>query len=428
MLTTAAGSSTCGPKSRSLFRAGAGSARWRRWPSSRRQCTCSLHGTPANCGPTLRQTGIGIVALLDRLTTQGVEVHPAIGASPDGDHYEESYATTGLERTAAIDLGREFEQAAVFQLTTREQIVVGCEGDWELSRRLVRRAHVSVMSASSRCHGRIAPTLDGRTCESSRTPSRARRTQHRVRSRRFGGTLLTSLASSGRRASSISRREVTSRNRDRRRAPSRYAVAEGSYRPGRWQPPRAGIEEASARCKGAIRVVRGLDIVLAPELPSMARGHVVAVKISPARSRPGSLPTCSGDSIEALCVLMHRVRRSARPRAAVTGRLHVLISPEAGDQPIGRARVSDDSPGHCVFRALGAELPCAAGGRSAVDRSAKNADDSFRLTRGRLTPDRKIRGRVLSGRLVREAAPHHYSDRRVLPGVRDDPQLSATSQ
>jgi len=86
--------------------------------------------------------------LLDRLTTRGVEVHPAIGASPDGDHYEESFATTGLDRTAAIDLGREFEQAAVFELTTREQIVVACEGDWGLSRSL--SASRSVVSADER--------------------------------------------------------------------------------------------------------------------------------------------------------------------------------------------------------------------------------------------------------------------------------------
>jgi hypothetical protein len=76
--------------------------------------------------------------LLDRLRTQGVEVHPAIGASPDGDHHEESYAITGLDRTTAIDLGREFEQAAIFQLAKREQIVLGCDGDWELSRPLVQ--------------------------------------------------------------------------------------------------------------------------------------------------------------------------------------------------------------------------------------------------------------------------------------------------
>lgn len=61
-------------------------------------------------------------------------VFPAIGASPDGHHFEESFAVTGLDRPTALALGREFGQVAIFELTQTDQIVVGCDGDWELSR------------------------------------------------------------------------------------------------------------------------------------------------------------------------------------------------------------------------------------------------------------------------------------------------------
>lgn len=74
--------------------------------------------------------------LHERLVELGARVFPAIGASPDGDHYEESYAATGLDRADALALGREFDQVAVFELTPSRQTVVGCEAQWNLSRSL----------------------------------------------------------------------------------------------------------------------------------------------------------------------------------------------------------------------------------------------------------------------------------------------------
>jgi hypothetical protein len=73
-------------------------------------------------------------ALLARLIAEGATVHPAIGSSSAGDHHEESYAVSGLSRSTAIALASEFDQLAIFELTTARQTVVGCDGTWELSR------------------------------------------------------------------------------------------------------------------------------------------------------------------------------------------------------------------------------------------------------------------------------------------------------
>lgn len=84
-------------------------------------------GTPVNRERNRR--------LRRRLDEAGADrVLPAIGASPDGDHFEESFAVTGLDRPTALALGREFGQVAIFELTRADQVVVGCDGDWEFSR------------------------------------------------------------------------------------------------------------------------------------------------------------------------------------------------------------------------------------------------------------------------------------------------------
>jgi Protein of unknown function (DUF3293) len=71
-----------------------------------------------------------------RIRGRGPTVFEARGESPDGDHAEDSFAVIGLSRDAAVALGREFRQAAIFELIDGMQIVVGCEGDWELRRPL----------------------------------------------------------------------------------------------------------------------------------------------------------------------------------------------------------------------------------------------------------------------------------------------------
>jgi hypothetical protein len=72
---------------------------------------------------------------LDLLET-GATIFKAVGESPEGDHVEESFAAIGLGREAAVELGRQYRQTAIFELNGGEQIVVGCGGDWELSRPL----------------------------------------------------------------------------------------------------------------------------------------------------------------------------------------------------------------------------------------------------------------------------------------------------
>ena len=61
-------------------------------------------------------------------------VFDAIGSSPDGSHAEESFAVIGASRETCVAIGARFGQDAIFELTTTEQIVVGCDGTWELTR------------------------------------------------------------------------------------------------------------------------------------------------------------------------------------------------------------------------------------------------------------------------------------------------------
>ena len=66
-----------------------------------------------------------------RLSFFTAEIHCALGASPGGDHYEESYAVTGMSRADALAVGREFEQAAIFEVTADNLAIVSCDGAWE---------------------------------------------------------------------------------------------------------------------------------------------------------------------------------------------------------------------------------------------------------------------------------------------------------
>jgi hypothetical protein len=72
--------------------------------------------------------------LRNRLAVPGTEIHCALGASPSGDHYEESYAITGMSRADALAVGREFGQAAIFEVTADNLVVVSSDGAWERRR------------------------------------------------------------------------------------------------------------------------------------------------------------------------------------------------------------------------------------------------------------------------------------------------------
>jgi hypothetical protein len=71
--------------------------------------------------------------LREELVRRHVEVYPAIGTSWSCDHAEESYAVTGLDRSAARELGRMFGQEAVFEVSSDVVRVIASSGDWEYS-------------------------------------------------------------------------------------------------------------------------------------------------------------------------------------------------------------------------------------------------------------------------------------------------------
>ena len=75
------------------------------------------------------------------------QLFEALGSSPDGDHEEESFAVIGARREACVAIGAKFGQDAIFELTTTEQIVVGCDGSWELRRPFT--SHEALESAAS---------------------------------------------------------------------------------------------------------------------------------------------------------------------------------------------------------------------------------------------------------------------------------------
>ncbi|MGI8755653.1 MAG: DUF3293 domain-containing protein [Acidimicrobiales bacterium] len=66
---------------------------------------------------------------VDQAATAGhsaIQWWPAVGTSPDGIHSELSVAVSGLDRSEAVELGRRFDQLAIFELTAETQAVVSC--------------------------------------------------------------------------------------------------------------------------------------------------------------------------------------------------------------------------------------------------------------------------------------------------------------
>jgi hypothetical protein len=53
----------------------------------------------------------------------------ALGSSRDGSHAEPSFLIWGATVDAAVALGAEFDQEAIFELTDRELVVVGVDSD-----------------------------------------------------------------------------------------------------------------------------------------------------------------------------------------------------------------------------------------------------------------------------------------------------------
>ena len=66
----------------------------------------------------------------------GLHPHRAVGADPDSEHFEESWAVVGLDDQEARAIGAAFGQVAVFRISDGMQTVLACSEDWSLSRRL----------------------------------------------------------------------------------------------------------------------------------------------------------------------------------------------------------------------------------------------------------------------------------------------------
>lgn len=63
-------------------------------------------------------------ALLAELA--GFDTLPALGAAADGSHAEQSVAVFAITRAEAVAIGRRHHQAAVFEITPDEQLVISC--------------------------------------------------------------------------------------------------------------------------------------------------------------------------------------------------------------------------------------------------------------------------------------------------------------
>jgi hypothetical protein len=59
---------------------------------------------------------------------------PAVGGDPSGSHAEQSVAVVGLSDAAAVELGRRFEQDAVFAWTPQSLTLLSCVSDIEAVR------------------------------------------------------------------------------------------------------------------------------------------------------------------------------------------------------------------------------------------------------------------------------------------------------
>jgi hypothetical protein len=91
---------------------------------------------PGDARPTRQENDFASVRLREVLTARGLEPFHAVGADPDSDHFEESWAVTGLDDQEARAIGAEFGQVAVFRIADGIQTVLACTEDWSLSRPL----------------------------------------------------------------------------------------------------------------------------------------------------------------------------------------------------------------------------------------------------------------------------------------------------
>jgi hypothetical protein len=89
---------------------------------------------PGDARPTPTENDDANERLRQALASRGLQPARAIGADPDSDHFEDSWAVTGLNDQDARAIGAEFGQVAVFRIAHGVQTVLACTEDWTLSR------------------------------------------------------------------------------------------------------------------------------------------------------------------------------------------------------------------------------------------------------------------------------------------------------
>lgn len=63
-----------------------------------------------------------------------LEAIQALGSDANSPYAEKSWAVVGMTDKDAIELGKKYSQVAVFRITEKQQSVLGCLDDWEVSR------------------------------------------------------------------------------------------------------------------------------------------------------------------------------------------------------------------------------------------------------------------------------------------------------
>ena len=91
---------------------------------------------PGDERPTRDENDCANRRLLDLLVERGLQPIRAVGADPDSEHAEESWAVVGLEDEEARSIGASFGQVAVFRIADGVQTVLACTEEWSLSRPL----------------------------------------------------------------------------------------------------------------------------------------------------------------------------------------------------------------------------------------------------------------------------------------------------
>ncbi len=91
---------------------------------------------PGDDRPTREENEKANSELLNRLSAMGLHPVRALGADPDSDHAEESWAVVGLSDDQVRVLGAEFGQIAVFRLAAGVLTVLACFETWKRSRPL----------------------------------------------------------------------------------------------------------------------------------------------------------------------------------------------------------------------------------------------------------------------------------------------------